>query len=115
MGRIWRCPCEVVRERKPGVRERIEYQAQERIAEKRAALEEQLWAVLEADSGFRAARRGQRRRVAPCKAGRVGIVRNDPVPVRWRSTSQDGKFLSPLVARRSRRRWLRSVSDREKA
>jgi hypothetical protein len=71
MGRIWRCPCEVVREMKPGVRERIEYQAQERIAEKRAALEEQLWAVLEADSGFRAARRGQRRRVAPCKGGRV--------------------------------------------
>jgi hypothetical protein len=41
-------------ERKPGVRERIEYltrQAQQRIAEKRAALEEQLWAVLEADIG----------------------------------------------------------------
>jgi len=41
-------------ERKPGVRERIEYlsrQAQERIVEKRAALEEQLWAVLEADIG----------------------------------------------------------------
>jgi Terminase small subunit len=41
-------------ERKPGVRERIEYltrQAQERIAEKRAALEEQLWAVHEADIG----------------------------------------------------------------
>src|SRR5436190_937410 len=37
-------------ERKPGVRERIEYlarQAQERVAEKRVALEEQLWAVLE--------------------------------------------------------------------
>ena len=41
-------------EKKPGVRERIDYlvgQAQERIAEKRAALEEQLWAVLEADIG----------------------------------------------------------------
>jgi len=41
-------------ERKPGVRERIEYlmrQAQERIAEKRVALEEQLWAVLEGDIG----------------------------------------------------------------
>ena len=41
-------------ERKPGVRERIEFlarQAQERIAEKRVALEEQLWAVLEADIG----------------------------------------------------------------
>jgi hypothetical protein len=41
-------------ERKPGVRERIEYlarQAQERIGEKRATLEEQLWAVLEADIG----------------------------------------------------------------
>jgi len=41
-------------ERKPGVRERIEYltrQAQERIAEKRAVLEEQLWAVHEADIG----------------------------------------------------------------
>jgi len=41
-------------EKKPGVRERIEYLislAQDRIAEKRAALEEQLWAVLEADIG----------------------------------------------------------------
>jgi hypothetical protein len=41
-------------EKKPGVRERIEYltrQAQERIAEKRAALEEQLWGVLEGDIG----------------------------------------------------------------
>jgi hypothetical protein len=41
-------------ERKPGVHERIEYltrQAEERIAEKRAVLEEQLWAVLEADIG----------------------------------------------------------------
>jgi hypothetical protein len=41
-------------DKKPGVRERIEYlarQAQERTAEKRAALEEQLWAVLEADIG----------------------------------------------------------------
>jgi Terminase small subunit len=41
-------------ERKPEVRERIEYltrQAQERVTEKRAALEEQLWAVLEADIG----------------------------------------------------------------
>ena len=41
-------------ERKPRVRERIEYlarQAQERIAEKRAALGEQLWAVVEADIG----------------------------------------------------------------
>jgi hypothetical protein len=38
-------------DRKPGVREGIEYltrQAEERIAEKRAALEEQLWAVLAA-------------------------------------------------------------------
>ena len=41
-------------EKKPGVRARIEYltrQSQERIAEKRVALEEQLWAVLEADIG----------------------------------------------------------------
>jgi hypothetical protein len=41
-------------EKKPGVRERIEFfarQAQERIAEKRAALEEQLWSVMEADIG----------------------------------------------------------------
>jgi hypothetical protein len=41
-------------ERKPGVRSRIEFlarQAQERIAEKRVALEEQLWGVLEADIG----------------------------------------------------------------
>jgi hypothetical protein len=41
-------------ERKPGVRERIEYLvglAQDRIAEKRAALEEQLWSVMEGDIG----------------------------------------------------------------
>src|SRR6516225_5416643 len=41
-------------EKKPGVRERIEYLvslAQDRIAEKRAALEEQLWSVMEADIG----------------------------------------------------------------
>jgi hypothetical protein len=41
-------------ERRPGVRERIEYlarQAVERVAEKRTALEEQIWAALEADIG----------------------------------------------------------------
>jgi hypothetical protein len=41
-------------EKKPGVRERIEYltrQAQDRIAEKRVTLEEQLWAIVEADIG----------------------------------------------------------------
>jgi hypothetical protein len=41
-------------EKKPGVRERIEYlarQAQERVIEKRVALEEQLWAIHEADIG----------------------------------------------------------------
>src|SRR5215469_11267071 len=41
-------------ERKPGVRERIDYlvgQAQERVIEKRAALEEHLWAVHEGDIG----------------------------------------------------------------
>jgi hypothetical protein len=41
-------------ERKPGVRERIEYlarQAEERIAEKRRRIEETLWAIHEADIG----------------------------------------------------------------
>jgi hypothetical protein len=41
-------------EKKPGVRERIDYlvgQAEDRIADKRVALEEQLWAVIEADIG----------------------------------------------------------------
>ena len=41
-------------ERRPGVRERIEYlsrQDEELIAEKRRRIEEQLWAVLEADIG----------------------------------------------------------------
>jgi hypothetical protein len=41
-------------DKKPGVRERIEYlvgQAQERLIEKRMALEEQLWGVMEADLG----------------------------------------------------------------
>ena len=41
-------------ERRPGVRERIEYlsrQDEQLIAEKRRRIEEQLWAVLEADIG----------------------------------------------------------------
>ena len=41
-------------ERKPGVRERIDYltrQAEDRIVEKRVALEEQLWSFAEADIG----------------------------------------------------------------
>jgi hypothetical protein len=41
-------------EKKPGVRERIDYlvrQVQDRIIEKRAMLEEQLWSVMEADPG----------------------------------------------------------------
>jgi hypothetical protein len=94
---------------KPGVRERIEYQAQERIAEKRAALEEQLWAVLEADSGFRAARRGQRRRVAPCKGGRVVLfgssAREMAINIARRKVlvALGGTaFTSPLVAKRER-------------
>jgi hypothetical protein len=96
---------------KPGVRERIEYQAQERIAEKRAALEEQLWAVPEADSGFRAARRGQRRRVTPCKGGRVVLfvmiqcAREMAINIARRKVlvALGGTaFASPLVAKRER-------------
>jgi hypothetical protein len=70
-------------ERKPGVRDRIEYltrQAQERIAEKRAALEEQLWAVLEADIGafwetYEAAKTGKDGELGTDQQGKMLTVR----------------------------------------
>jgi hypothetical protein len=70
-------------ERKPGVRERIEFltrQAQERIVEKRVALEEQLWAVLEADLGgfwetYEAAKTGKDGKLETDKEGKMLTVR----------------------------------------
>jgi hypothetical protein len=70
-------------EKKPGVRERIDYlvgQAQERIAEKRAALEEQLWAVMEADIGafwetYEAAKTGKDGKLATDQDGKMALYR----------------------------------------
>jgi hypothetical protein len=70
-------------ERKPGVRSRIEYlarQAQDRIAEKRVALEEQLWAVLEADIGafwetYEAAKTSKEGKLATDQDGKMLTVR----------------------------------------
>jgi hypothetical protein len=66
-------------ERKPGVRERIEYLsslAQDRVAEKRVALEEQLWAVAEADIGafwetYEVAKTGTDGKLAPDQNGKM--------------------------------------------
>jgi hypothetical protein len=70
-------------ERKPGVRERIEFlarQAQDRVVEKRAALEEQLWSVMEADIGdcfetYEAAKVGAEGKLETDEAGRMLTVR----------------------------------------
>jgi hypothetical protein len=70
-------------EKKPEVRERIEYlsrQAQERIAEKRQRLEEQLWAIHEADIGdyfetHEAAKAGRDGKLETDEAGKMLTVR----------------------------------------
>lgn len=82
-------------EEKPAVRERIDYlirQAQERIIEKRVALEEQLWAVLEADIGdcfetYEAAKTSKAGELATDQEGRMLTVRK-----------QRAKLLSDLPA-----------------
>jgi hypothetical protein len=74
-------------ERKPGVRERIEFlarQTQERITEKRVALEEQLWAVLEADIGafwetYEAAKTDRDGKLATDQEGKMLTVRKQRV------------------------------------
>jgi hypothetical protein len=70
-------------EKKPGVRERIDYlvgQAQERIIEKRRRLEEQLWAIHEADIGdcfetYEAAKVGAEGKLETDEAGKMLVVR----------------------------------------
>src|SRR5262249_30348754 len=70
-------------ERKPRVRERIEYlarQAQDRVIEKRAALEEMLWAIHEADIGqfwetYEAAKTGTDGKLATAQDGKMLKVR----------------------------------------
>src|SRR5215471_16031332 len=90
-------------ERKPGVRERIECltrQAQDRIAEKRAALEEQLWAVMEADIGafwetYEAAKTGKDGKLATDQDGRMLTVRKqrakliNDLPLEFRKLIED--------------------------
>jgi hypothetical protein len=86
-----------------GVRERIEYltrQAQERIAEKRVALEEQLWAVLEADIGafwetYEAAKTGRDGKLATDQEGKMLAVRKqrakpiNDLPLEFRKLIED--------------------------
>jgi hypothetical protein len=70
-------------EKRPEVRERIEFlsrQAQERIAEKRQRLEEQLWAIHEADIGdcfetYEAAKVGAEGKLETDEAGKMLTVR----------------------------------------
>jgi hypothetical protein len=90
-------------EKKPGVRERIEYLiglAQDRVAEKRAALEEQLWAVLEADIGafwetYEAAKTGKDGKLATDQEGKMLTVRKqrakliNDLPLEFRKLIED--------------------------
>jgi hypothetical protein len=90
-------------EKKPGVRERIEYLislAQDRIAEKRAALEEQLWAVLEADIGafwetYEVAKTSQDGKLATDQEGKMLTVRKqrakliNDLPLEFRKLIED--------------------------
>ncbi len=70
-------------ERKPGVSERIGYltrQVQDRIAEKSAALEEQLWSVVKADIGafwetYEVAKTGTDGKLATDQNGKMLTVR----------------------------------------
>ena len=90
-------------EKKPGVSERIEYltrQAQDRVAEKRVALEEQLWAVLEADIGafwetYEAAKTSKDGKLATDQEGKMLTVRKqrakliNDLPLEFRKLIED--------------------------
>src|SRR5215472_8796448 len=116
-------------EKKPGVRERIEYlarQAQERVAEKRVALEEQLWAVLEADIGafwetYEAAKTSQDGKLATDQDGRMLTVRKqrakliNDLPLEFRKLIEDvtidrnGNVIPKLYSKAQANRDLREM------
>jgi hypothetical protein len=118
-------------ERKPGVRERIEYlarQAQERIAEKRVALEEQLWAVHEADIGafwetYEAAKTGKGGGLATDQEGKMLTVRKqrakliNDLPPEFRkliedvTVDRDGNVIPKLYSKAQANRDLREMLD----
>jgi hypothetical protein len=118
-------------ERKPGVRERIEYlmrQAQERIGEKRAALEEQLWAVLEADIGdfwetYEAAKTSKDGKLETDQEGKMLTVRKqrakliNDLPPEFRKLIEDvtvdrnGNVIPKLYSKAQANRDLREMLD----
>jgi hypothetical protein len=123
-------------EGKPGVRDQIEYltrQAQERIAEKRAALEEQLWAVLEADIGefwetYEAAKTSKDGESETDQEGKMLTVRKqrakliNDLPLEFRKLIQDvtvdrnGNVIPNLYSKAQANRDLRemlNIGDRK--
>jgi hypothetical protein len=118
-------------EKKPGVRERIDYltrQAQDRIAEKRVALEEQLWAVMEADIGafwetYEAAKTGNDGKLATDQDGKMLTVRkqrakliNDLAPefrklIEDVTVDRNGNVIPKLYSKAQANRGLRELLD----
>jgi hypothetical protein len=118
-------------EKKPGVRERIEYltrQAQDRIAEKRAALEEQLWAVVEADIGafwetYEVAKTSTDGKLATDQEGRMLTVRKqrakliNDLPPEFRKLIEDvtvdrnGNVIPKLYSKAQANAELRKLLD----
>jgi Terminase small subunit len=116
-------------ERKPGVRERIEYlarQAQDRVVEKRAALEEQLWSVLEGDIGdffepVEAAKVGEDGKLEANEAGKMLTVRKQrpkllsELPPEFRkliedvSVDRNGNVIPKLYSKAQANRDLREM------
>src|SRR5262252_4508934 len=118
-------------EKKPGVRQRIDYLvslAQDRIAEKRAALEEQLWAVLEADIGafwetYEAAKTGKDGKLATDQDGKMLTVRKhrakliNDLPPEFRKLIEDvtvdrnGNVIPKLYSKTQANAELRKLLD----
>jgi hypothetical protein len=118
-------------DRKPGVSERILYltrQAQDRIAEKRVALEEQLWAVLQADIGafwetYEAAKTGKDGKLATDQDGKMLTVRKqrakliNDLPPEFRKLIEDvsidrnGNVVPKLYSKVQANRELREMLD----
>jgi hypothetical protein len=116
-------------ERKPGVRERIEYlarQAQERIVEKRVTLEEQLWSVLEADIGafwetYEAAKTNKDGKLETDQEGKMLTVRKqrakliNDLPQEFRKLIEDvtvdrnGNVIPKLYSKTQANRGLREL------
>jgi hypothetical protein len=118
-------------ERKPGVRERIEFlsrQEGELIAEKRRRIEEQLWAVLEADIGdfwetYDAAKTSKDGKLATDQDGKMLIVRKqrakliNDLPPEFRKLIEDvtvdrnGNVIPKLYSKDRASRGLRELHN----